>query len=185
MPTCLNCGVHLPRGRKKYCEDSCRDAYESRVMKNVKPVCPYAFKGLGYCCWCGKKLDSNRRRWHREDETDCLKQYWAAHKSRESMGYYLAIKEALARNKKKNKGFYHCEACKEHTWEPEVHHKVPVSEGGDYLDQENLQVLCPSCHRSNTKKAATERARRKRTEKKIEKAKKIKTLDSYWEIPCA
>lgn len=48
-----------------------------------------------------------------------------------------------------------CELCEEQgaiSVATEVHHKKPISEGGERLDHDNLQALCKSCHSSITGK---------------------------------
>lgn len=40
----------------------------------------------------------------------------------------------------------------------EVDHVVPVVEGGDWFDPDNLQLLCLPCHRRKTSEMATRRA---------------------------
>ena len=46
--------------------------------------------------------------------------------------------------------------------EPEVDHIVPIADGGDPWDPENLQALCRRCHRAKTSAEASGRAARRR-----------------------
>jgi 5-methylcytosine-specific restriction endonuclease McrA len=38
-----------------------------------------------------------------------------------------------------------CDKCEEHRVDLQIHHKIPVSQGGTNTE-ENLQVLCNYCH---------------------------------------
>lgn len=73
---------------------------------------------------------------------------------RSSTEYYQAKQETIRLNKLKYDGFIICEYCKSictaetgsvlrHT----VDHVIPLSEGGDPLDQANLKIACRFCNR--------------------------------------
>jgi 5-methylcytosine-specific restriction protein A len=41
-----------------------------------------------------------------------------------------------------------CAKCRTHL-DLQVHHKVPISEGGSRLDPKNLETLCGTCHKKH------------------------------------
>ena len=61
---------------------------------------------------------------------------------------YQTPEWAWARMIAKRRADFRCERC-ERMGRLEVHHKKPVIEGGEWLDQLNLEVLCRDCHISH------------------------------------
>ena len=53
----------------------------------------------------------------------------------------------------------------------EVHHKIPISEGGDMWDRDNLISYCLTCHRI--------RHRKKGDVERLKREGKLITLDEY------
>lgn len=62
-----------------------------------------------------------------------------------------------ARTKAKDRAGWRCERCGK-AGRLEVHHRVPVAEGGPLTDQDNLIVLCRACHFSEHHAISLERA---------------------------
>ncbi|MYK58478.1 MAG: HNH endonuclease, partial [Rhodospirillaceae bacterium] len=52
-----------------------------------------------------------------------------------------------ARRKALERARRRCERCGA-TGRLEAHHRVPLAEGGAPRDPDNLEVLCPACHKA-------------------------------------
>jgi 5-methylcytosine-specific restriction endonuclease McrA len=106
-------------------------------------------KQRGYdkvCIWCGNKLLDYRYSYCTGECSINFDEYRTLPGIR-----YRLIKE---------RG-YNCEHCKEEDFYVEMHHIIPISEGGDIWDDNNLELLCQKCHIKNHKELYIEKKRNK------------------------
>lgn len=90
----------------------------------------YTFK-KGYCRECGKKLSTNRWGYCKE-HTDF---FWCRRLIWNHFSLFISYRDD-----------YKCVLCGENE-NTEIHHKVPISEGGLEFDPENCVSLCYRCHK--------------------------------------
>ena len=89
---------------------------------------------MDVCLWCGKKLKGR-------DTMICSEECWQQFYTH---FYQIGVKERLV----KERG-WHCENCKvecDSFSNIELHHKIPLFDGGASWDDDNLILLCPACH---------------------------------------
>ena len=67
---------------------------------------------------------------------------------------YHTLKWRKLAKKLKREANYRCAACNKigSLRDLNVHHKIPVKDGGDFFNESNLEVLCISCHAAKHKK---------------------------------
>src|SRR5690606_6337219 len=106
-----------------------------------------AKRKTGTCTWCGGEVKRPRRTWCSKD---CNEEYLRRQPDR--LRYH-----ATKRDKGKS-----CPLCGKTRYFPEVDHIVPIIEGGDPFDLENLRCICSDCHKRETAALAARRARRRR-----------------------
>lgn len=91
----------------------------------------------GVCGWCDKPLTGKRTRWC---STKCSRLFVANHRWTQA--------KAL---KKRDTAQWQCEVCGEFTANIEVNHIVPCKGQhgvwGCHHHQDNLQLVCPPCHK--------------------------------------
>ena len=100
------------------------------VLQYMESEEGYVFK-KGYCRECGKKLSTNR--WgYCEKHTDF---FWCRRLVWQHFSSFIAYRDE-----------YKCVLCGGKK-DIEIHHKVPISEGGLQFDPENCITLCYKCHK--------------------------------------
>lgn len=102
----------------------------------------------GVCGWCGKTLTGRRTKWCSKK---CSRHFVASHR----------WTQAKAEAKKRRQAFQ-CEHCEGYFKEVEVNHIEPClgkhGVWGCHHHQNNLEVLCPPCHRIQTNRQRSEGA---------------------------
>lgn len=93
------------------------------------------------CRWCKIELTNKRRTRFCRDE--CQEQYWIRRDS-PRLGDYC---------KKRDK--WTCQICfVQRKWDRmymQADHIVPIADGGDEFDPDNIRTLCQPCHKAVTK----------------------------------
>ena len=86
------------------------------------------------CIWCGKKLKGR-------NTTTCQPACWQQFYTH---FYHSGVRQRLIHERGRN-----CESCNvkyNNLWHIELHHKIPLCDGGAPWDDDNLILLCPACH---------------------------------------
>ena len=89
---------------------------------------------IDICIWCGKKLKGRNIT---TCSVDCWQQFYTHF-------YHSGVKLRLIHERGWN-----CENCNAECdclWNIELHHKIPLFDGGASWDDDNLILLCPACH---------------------------------------
>jgi hypothetical protein len=140
---CLNCGKPIIGGdsKKKFCDNSCAASYNNRLRNTKKHYCLNCGKEIKlgkYCnniCHAEYKSKQYIERWKNGEENGLSGKYGIS----EYVRHYIF-------EKNDNK----CECCGKSYINPytnlsvlQIHHK-----DGDCTNnkEENLQLLCPTCH---------------------------------------
>lgn len=146
---CLYCGKEIVGGdyRKKFCNHSCAASYNNKgVVRNGKPK-------NKQCLYCGKELKKGQTKFCSSEHQKLYRysEYIQRWKSGEETG--LVGKYEMAANVRQyifEKNNNECEICHKNYINPytgnsvlQIHHK-----DGDCTNnkEENLQLLCPTCH---------------------------------------
>ena len=167
---CLYCGKEIVDGdsRKKFCNHSCAASYNNKgIVRNGKPH-------NRLCLYCGKELLPYQRNFccHEHQVLQKYEQYierWKKGEENGLKGKYDIASSVRRYIFEKNEG--KCECCGGSYINPhtnlsvlQIHHK-----DGDCTNnkEENLQLLCPTCHAmtenfGSRNKNATRKDNRKR-----------------------
>lgn len=111
-------------------------------------TCPLT-KASG-CEWCGASLTGRQRRWCGRR---CSRLYTANHRWTQAKKLAKAAREWYLCEHADSDGWVkepYADVCEVWTQKPEVNHKIPCKgqhgKWGCHHHQENLEVLCRSCH---------------------------------------
>jgi 5-methylcytosine-specific restriction endonuclease McrA len=106
---------------------------------------------LRLCCTCGKMYDPHRGGYHRADKCQACTRTYERAKSRERRASSTAVKTRdsrtwqRARALAKHRDSGRCVRCGA-SERLEVHHVVPIEQGGERFMLSNLVTLCRLCH---------------------------------------
>ena len=140
---CLHCGKPIIGGdsKKKFCNSSCAASYNNKLRKTKKYYCANCGKEIKQGKYCSKKCYGEYKtkqyieRWKNGEENGLSGQYGIA----TAVRHYIFEKNGDK-----------CECCGKSYINPytnlsvlQIHHK-----DGDCTNnkEENLQLLCPTCH---------------------------------------
>lgn len=112
----------------------------------------------GRCHGCDKPLTGRQKLWC-EPNGECCRKYWAEHSWNMTRSYVL----------KRDK--HTCLKCHKKGGRLEVDHILPIVEGGQEFDLNNLRTLCHDCHAQETAALARRQAERKRIPRLVAKQK--------------
>jgi 5-methylcytosine-specific restriction protein A len=153
---CRMCGEEVPKGRRTFCNDICvhqyrlrnEPRYQARVLKE---------RDAGVCEFCGINacvVEAQFKQEIVEARKSVEDMMWADEPDWKEIGRIRKEREKEVRDRYRKEG-----------WAPlntrfwEVHHKVPVSEGGGPQDypkdmpyEDQLITVCSPCHKKETKK---------------------------------
>lgn len=131
---CRGCGGPIPKGRFTWCSVACYELYEpDHIYARV-----WARDG-GRCQMCGRDVNAWAKEWRE------IRRFWMD-----------AFFEQVEREHRRLERMEPHEHSKKFTrlYGPEPHgeldHIVPYSEGGATVD-ENLRLLCDTCHKKRTR----------------------------------
>jgi len=154
--TCNNCGKEFecyPSQNRKYCSKSC--ASRDRNYNNIN-YSKENNKIKTTCNNCGKEFEYRKSRTKgKYCSRTCANKYRSKPESelKEFRDFRRSRKWRRVRKVIKKRDNYTCQECGIHEafltddWKYlEVHHIVPVSQGGNKYDERNLISLCTDCH---------------------------------------
>lgn len=125
-------------------------------MKTVCPDMPGHRAAERLCDACDKPLTKRQQRWC---STECSRLYWENHQwgmARQACLNRSVAVYQITRTHRPIPISWRCSVCGCTTRKPEVNHRTPAlgahSRESCAHHQENLEVLCIPCHRSETRR---------------------------------
>ena len=170
-PVCAKTKFEFDKGMKVYCSPKCRELYGERIYTWQEKRDKILKKNGKKCEKCFK-TQKQLSKYKDEYKIEQKKKYLESHpelleQRRKELMEEAEEKYQQALNLKPEDLFLYRE-IPELPWSYdtfEVDHITPVALGGDMFDEENLQVLCYTCHKEKTKKDMKEIANLRKREK--------------------
>lgn len=138
---------------KTFCDKGCHDAYQ-RETPHLHGEQHHKWNGgkvEAECEYCGKTFHKHPSKVGRGDRVFCSRKCSGLHKRRNprengrdirrTAAWYDVREQALERDSGR------CRVCG-FDQDLHVHHRKPISDGGDPLSLDNLLTLCKTCHYS-------------------------------------
>ena len=183
-PVCGKTKAEFKKGMRVYCSKVCRDEYASKYTHWSEVREKVLNRDKLTCQECGIN-PSKQRKLNKKEEKKRLKEWAKSNKMiidtwRDERLVNLSKSFEEEYNRIMNDGFAMDRAI---SWEEktqlfrgipnnsvemEVDHIVPIAQGGDMWDMNNMKTLCKKCHKKKTKKDI----RKISIDKKIEKMSK-------------
>jgi hypothetical protein len=109
----------------------------------------------GCCLNCGSELPKFKQKFCK---IDCSKEHYLATRKYKFIPWGDIRRDILIRDKNI------CFDCKERFKDTEldIHHKIPIYQGGAEFEKNNLLTLCDSCHKFRHRKRGAEYSRVKK-----------------------
>ena len=141
-PTCRQCGVEVPKGRRTFCGEDCVHLWRLQTSPSYLRAQVYK-RDRGVCALCG--VDTAR-----------LGKVIAAEWKRVKMARTAEQRRERAEFRQEFRWYFRRTSY----WDAD--HIVPVVEGGGQCTLENLRTLCVPCHQRATKDLVRRRASQRR-----------------------
>ncbi len=170
-PVCAKTKFEFDKGMKVYCSKKCRELYSERIY-TWQEKRDKVLKERGEVCEKCKKTIKQLSKYKEDYKEKQKRKYIEAHpelleQRRKELMEEAEKKYQQALNLKAEDLFLYGE-IEDLPWAYdsfEVDHIKPVSLGGDMFNEDNLKVLCYTCHKEKTKNDAKEIALLRKKEK--------------------
>jgi len=152
---CAWCGENRVTGRRKYCNDACRDNCYAFCMPQKEHGLEYHLQSQDFkCADCAfdyrQTMDKMDAAYKKRNLVG-----WSESKLAANPWYFGRLKNLVEKEFGRKK-------------KPEVDHIVPIALGGDVVGFDNHQVLCYECHKNKTKTDIGDIAKHRREKNEVE-----------------
>jgi len=151
---CRQCNAEVPVGRRSFCGDQCVDRWKITTDPTYVRIKLYE-RDHGICAICGMDCKALVKKL---EKIEGSVEYWIRANSHAYENRVTGNERLIAKLRELKISIHrYCKRRWYGIWDAD--HIIPVVEGGGECGLENYRTLCCRCHKQETAKLATKRAK--------------------------